>query len=94
MILTAITAVSTDVGRSDRMARKPTRERATKHSELVAQDEDLQLLPFLAAKQEHDELQDATQRPIEEGNDEKLRALGFHKTEPYAPTPCRLQTSP
>jgi hypothetical protein len=64
---------------------------ATKHRELVAQDEDLDLLGLLPSQEEHGELQDATQRPVEEGDEQKLGALGCHGTAPYARAPQRPQ---
>ena len=51
-------------------------QRAAHDRELTTQAKDLELLGLLTAKEQHGELQDAPQRPVEEGDDQKLGALG------------------
>jgi hypothetical protein len=61
---------------------------ATKYRELVAENEDLNLLGLLAAQEEHGELQDASQRSVREDMIRSSERLGV-MAGPNAPPPQR-----
>jgi len=55
-----------------RLRQLRTSDLTLEHAQLVAQQQDLDLLFPLGAKAEHDQLEQTPQRPIEQGNHDTL----------------------